>query len=214
VVVDGRPVLTGFYDARRLARALALPEGSWGVPAPRPQARRTEYLADLDRVAEATAAAVRLIPDDRLDDRPEEELWSLRELAYHSFAFDNRVLRALRDGEPMTWAAVNAYIEESKAHATAAAIADAGLALHHRFRAWYLGQPPDLWSRTVVTFSGEQDAEDMLFFALGHMAFHLVQLYRYLDLVGAPRAERMAEAELLALNEPTTMGGGTELGGI
>jgi uncharacterized damage-inducible protein DinB len=211
VVVDGRPVVTGFYDARRLARALGLGEGAWGVPAPRPPARRQSYLGDLDAVAAATAAAVRLIPDDRLDDRPEEELWSLRELAFHSFAFDNRVMRARRHGEEMTWAAVNAYIEESLAFPSAADIAAAGLELHVRFREWYLSAGDAAWSGTVATFSGEQEAEDMLFFALGHMAFHLVQLYRYLELIGAGRFERLPEDWLLSFNEPTTMGAGTDL---
>jgi hypothetical protein len=209
VVVDGTPVVTGFYDARRLARALRLPAGAWGVPAPRPPARRASFLADLDAVAEGTAAAVRLIPDDRLDDRPEEELWSLRELAYHSFAFNNRVRRARRSGDPMTWAAVNAYIEESLAFPTASAIADAGLDLHRRFHEWFTAAGEAAWTGSVATFSGDQESEDMLFFALGHMAFHLVQLYRYLSLVGRHDFDRLPEDWLLAFNEPTTLGNGS-----
>jgi uncharacterized damage-inducible protein DinB len=211
VVVDGRPVVSGFYDARKLARALGLAADAWGVPAPRPPERRASFIADLDRVAEGTAAAVRLIPDGRLDERPEEELWSLRELGFHSFAFNNRVMRALTFGEAMTWPVMNAYIEESRAFPTAAAIAEAGLQLHSRFAAWYRAQPVALWTETLTTFSGEQDAEDMLFFALGHMAYHLVQLYRYLDLVGVADFERLPEDELLSFNEPTAIGGGTEL---
>jgi hypothetical protein len=171
VVVDGRPVVTGFYDARKLARALGLGP----------------------------------------DDRPEEELWSLRELAYHSFAFNNRVIRALSLGEEITWAAVNGYIEECRAFESADQIAAAGLELHGRFRRWFLGEPAGLWERSLATFSGEQVAEDMLFFALGHMAFHLVQLYRYLRLIGLSGFEQLDEAGLLELNEPTTVGGGTEL---
>jgi uncharacterized damage-inducible protein DinB len=211
VVVDGRPVVSGFYDARKLARALGLAADAWGVPAPRPPERRASYPADLRRVAHGTAAAVRLIPDERLDERPEEELWSLRELGFHSFAFNNRVMRALRFGEEMTWPVMNAYIQESQAYPTAAAIAEAGLELHARFDAWYRAQPAGLWNRSVTTFSGEQDAEDMLFFALGHMSYHLVQLYRYLDLVGVTGFERLPEAELLSFHEPTAIGGGTEL---
>jgi hypothetical protein len=211
VVVDGRPVVSGFYDARKLARALGLGSDAWGVPAPRPPVRKASFLHDLDRVATGTAAAVRLIPDALLDERPEEELWSLRELAFHSFAFNNRVMRAIEYREEMTWPVMNAYIEESKAHATAIEIAGAGLALHARFAAWYQAQPPEVWSRTLWTFSGEQDAEDMFFFALGHMAFHLVQLYRYLDLIGLKGFDRLAETELLSFNEPTAIGGGTVL---
>lgn len=212
-MVDGRPVVSGFYDARKLARSLGLGSDAWGVPAPRPPARKASYLRDLDGVGQGTAAAVRLIPDVRLDDRPEEELWSLRELAFHSFAFNNRVMRAVEHREEMTWPVMNAYIEESKAYATASDIADAGLAMHARFAAWYRTQPPELWSRTLWTFSGEQDVEDMLFFALGHMAFHLVQLYRYLDLVGLKNFDRLPEDKLLSLNEPTAIGGGTTLEG-
>jgi uncharacterized damage-inducible protein DinB len=211
VVVDGAVVVTGFYDARRLARALGLLPDAWGVPAPRPPERRLSYLADLDRVAHATAAAVRLIPDDRLDDRPEEELWSLRELAFHSYAFDNRVMRERRLDEPMGWAAVNAYIEESMAFTSATAIADAGLELHQQFHDWFVDSGVAAWEGTVTTFSGDQEAEDMLFFALGHMAFHLVQLYRYLELIGVSGFDRIPDDELLAFNEPTTMGGGTDL---
>jgi len=121
------------------------------------------------------------------------------------------MMRALEHGEEMTWPVMNAYIEESKAYATAGDIADAGIALHGRFTAWYEGQPRELWSRTLWTFSGEQDAEDMLFFALGHIAFHLVQLYRYLELVGVKDFERLPESELLSFNEPTAIGGGTQL---
>jgi uncharacterized damage-inducible protein DinB len=211
VVVDGRPAVTGFYDARKLARALRLGLDAWGVPAPRPPKRRAEFAADLRRVAEGTAAAIRLIPDERLDDRPEEALWSLRELAYHSFAFNNRVLRALEQGEEMTWARVNAYIEECLVYYSASEIASAGLELHRRFRRWFATQPESVWEKKIVTFSGEQDSEDMLFFALGHMAFHLVQLYRYLRLIGVSGFDELAEGWLLSLNEPTTMGGGTEL---
>ena len=203
--------MSGFYDARKLARALGLPEDAWGVPAARSPARRASFIADLDRVAHGTAAAVRLIPDSRLDERPEEELWSLRELGYHSFAFDNRVMRALEHAEEMTWPVMNAYIEESRTFDTADAIADAGLVLHARFARWYAAQPPELWSRTLRTFSGEQDAEDMLFFALGHMAFHLVQLYRYLGLIGIEGFTRLDEGVLLSFNEPTAIGGGTHL---
>jgi uncharacterized damage-inducible protein DinB len=211
VVVDGRPVVTGFYDARRLARALGLPPDAWGVPAPQPPERKASFPADLDRVARATAEAARLIPNDRLDERPEEELWSLRELAFHSFAFNNRVMRALRHGETMTWEAVNAYIEESKAFATAAEIAEAGLDLQERFRAWFGEDGEAAWERTLVTFSGEQPAEEMLFFALGHMAYHLVQLYRYLDLIGVRGFQRLPDDELLTMNQPTPIGGGTHL---
>ena len=211
VVVDGRPVVSGFYDARKLARALGLGPDAWGVPAPRSLARKAGFIDDLDRVAKGTAAAVRLVPDARLDERPEEELWSLRELAFHSFAFNNRVMRAVEHREEMTWPVMNAYIEESKAYATATDIADAGLALHAHFAAWYRAQPPELWSRTLWTFSGEQDVEDMFFFALGHMAFHLVQLYRYLDLIELKNFERLPEDQLLSFNEPTAIGGGTVL---
>ena len=203
--------MSGFYDARKLARALGLPADAWGVPVPRAPERKASYPSDLDRVAKGTAAAVRLIPKARLDERPEEELWSLRELGFHSFAFNNRVMRALGHGEEMTWPVMNAYIEESKAYATADDIAGAGLALHTRFTRWYEAQPPNLWSRTLWTFSGEQDAEDMLFFALGHMAFHLVQLYRYLELIGVKDFDRLPENELLSFNEPTAIGGGTQL---
>ena len=83
--------------------------------------------------------------------------------------------------------------------------------MHARFAEWYRAQPPELWARTLWTFSGEQDVEDMFFFALGHMAFHLVQLYRYLDLIGLKSFDRLAETELLSFNEATAIGGGTVL---
>jgi hypothetical protein len=111
----------------------------------------------------------------------------------------------------MTWEAVNAYIEDSKAFGTAAEIVRAGLQLHEQFQSWFREHGEAAWERTVVTFSGEQPAEEMLFFALGHMAYHLVQLYRYLDLIGVLGFPRLPEDELLAMNQPTTMGGGTHL---
>jgi hypothetical protein len=212
VVVDGKPIVSGFYDARRLATALNLGSNAWGLPPPRPPERRAQFMADLDRVAGATAETARKVPTSRLDDRPDGEFWSIRELAYHSFAFNNRVRRAIAFDEPMTWEALNAYIDECHAFSTAAAIADAGLSLHAEFNAWFVARDNAVWSDTLVTHSGEQSAEDMLFFALGHMAFHLVQLYRYLDLIGVKGFPRLSEARLLALDEPTPIGSGTDLG--
>ncbi len=146
-----------------------------------------------------------------LDDRPEGDFWSLRELAYHSFAFNNRVRRAVAFDEPMTWARLNAYIEECREFATPGAIVDAGLALHREFKTWFIVDDEAVWAETLETHSGEQRAEDMLFFALGHMAFHLVQLYHYLDLIGVTGFTRLNEARLLAMDEPTPIGGGTDL---
>jgi uncharacterized damage-inducible protein DinB len=168
-------------------------------------------MADLDWVAGATADAARLVPASRLDDRPEGEFWSLRELAYHSFAFNNRVRRAIAFNEPMTWERLNAYIEECRPFAMADAIADAGLALHREFKTWFALNDKTVWAETLETHSGEQRAEDMLFFALGHMAFHLVQLYHYLDLIGVTGFTRLSEIRLLAMDEPTPIGSGTEL---
>ncbi len=211
VVVDGVPMVSGFYDARRLAGALNLGPDAWGLPPPRPPERRQQFMADLDLVANATADAARLVPASRLDDRPEGDFWSLRELAYHSFAFNNRVRRAVAFDEPMTWDRLNAYIEECKQFATPGAIVDAGLTLHGEFKTWFVGDDEAVWAETLETHSGEQRAEDMLFFALGHMAFHLVQLYHYLDLLGVTGFTRLNEARLLAMDEPTPIGSGTDL---
>jgi uncharacterized damage-inducible protein DinB len=211
VVVDGVPIVSGFYDARRLASALNLGSDAWGLPPPRSPERRKQFIGDLDWVANATADATRKIPAARLDDRPEGEFWSLRELAYHSFAFNNRVRRAIALDEPMSWAALNAYIEECQKFSTADAIADAGLSLHREFKTFFASHDETLWDDTLETHSGEQRAEDMLFFALGHMAFHLVQLYHYLDLIGVIGFRRLDEARLLAMDEPTPIGGGTDL---
>jgi uncharacterized damage-inducible protein DinB len=211
VVVDGVPIVSGFYDARRLAGALNLGSDAWGLPPPRPPERRQQFMGDLDWVANATADAARKIPAARLDDRPEGEFWSLRELAYHSFAFNNRVRRAIALDEPMSWAALNAYIDECQAFSTADAIADAGLSLHREFKTFFASRDETLWDDTLETHSGEQRAEDMLFFSLGHMAFHLVQLYHYLDLIGVTGFSRLDEARLLAMDEPTPIGGGTDL---
>jgi uncharacterized damage-inducible protein DinB len=211
VVVNGEPIVSGFYDARRLATALNLGPEAWGLPPPRPPERREQFMADLDWVADATGETARRVPTPRLDDRPEGEFWSIRELAYHSFAFNNRVRRAIAFDEPMTWDALNAYIDECQAFSTADAIADAGLALHAEFKAWFASRDDTVWTDTLETHSGEQSAEDILFFALGHMAFHLVQLYRYLDLVGVQGFPRLSEARLLDLDEPTPIGSGTDL---
>jgi hypothetical protein len=211
VVLNGKPIVSGFYDARRLATALNLGADAWGLPPARPPERRQQFIGDLDWVADATADAARRVPTPRLDDRPDGEFWSIRELCYHSFAFNNRVRRAIAFGEPMTWLALNAYIDECHAFPTADAVADAGVSLHREFKAWFVSRDDTLWDDTLETHSGQQSAEDMLFFALGHMAFHLVQLYGYLDLVGVRGFPRLSEARLLALDEPTPIGSGTDL---
>jgi len=195
VTMAGGQVVVGF-NPRELARAL-------GVRAVEPAPTR-DLVGKFRRVLPAVVRAVRQVPDDRLSFTSPDRNRTMREFAYHIFAYLELVMEAGRTAR-FDERGILQYEEGSRRFTSAGAIADYGEETARRFLGWLESLTPRDLERPVDAYYGRVALSQALDLALGHSAHHLRQLYDLLRRMGVEPREPLTERDLEGIAVPSQL---------
>lgn len=195
VTVVGERAVVGF-NPQELARLLGLRPLE-----PAPTAGSPERFR---RVLPAAVRAVRQLPDECLPLASPDRGRTLRELAYHIFAYLELVMEAGRTGR-LDEEAILRYEEGSRPFTSSAALARYGAGVVERFLFWLEGLTPRERERPVDAYYGRVPLSQALDLALGHTAHHLRQLYELLRGMGVEPDRPLTEGDLEGIALPSQL---------
>lgn len=143
----------------------------------------TNFSAHFNEIHAITCKAVRQIPEERRDFRPDPNMMTAFDLVFHMFSQERVMLVGCKTGR------LNLEefqkVEQDKAPLRRIEdLARYGETVHLGTSAWLSSCGPDDTIKPVSTFIGPSTPEKLLYSALEHIVHHRGQLYVYLRLMG------------------------------
>jgi len=137
--------------------------------------------ARLDRVLESAQWLVERFDAGRMGHVPPERKRTVRDLAFHVYRVGLSFIDAVDRGElPETW-----FEERAPADLVSGAdVARYGALVRARITGWFQGAGADELTRTVITYYGPQQADELLERTVWHAGQHLRQLYVLAERLG------------------------------
>lgn len=143
----------------------------------------TSFSAHFDEIHAIACKAVRQVPEERRDFRPDSKMMTSFDLVFHMFSQERVMLVGCKAGR----LDLEEFrkVEQDKAPLRRIEdLARYGEAVHSETSAWLARCGSDDLIKPVSTFIGPSTPEKLLYSALEHIVHHRGQLYVYLRLMG------------------------------
>lgn len=142
-----------------------------------------DFYEHFDEVHRITCQVVRQIPEEKLDYKPIEPMWTARDLVFHMFSQEKVMLGGCQMGK----IEIQDFVEVEKDKAELKTVEDLaryGEQVHREMDEWVKSCGREEYRRTIEAFFGQLTPIQALASAEEHLIHHRGQLYVYLRLMG------------------------------